>query len=284
MDIAQSKFTASFFEKNPSFAATSHVVEFTRPLIALGLSYFTFDRHYYDGGRIVLTNKPGWIRFYWESGLFKKAIFEVAPSQFSNGHIFWEWLNREPIYSAAAMHGIDHGVTLTRRHASHSDFFHFGTANSGAIDSSVVANNIDALHKFASIFEYKMKPLILAAEREKIFASDIDRPCLVEASDNFDLGAFEEKLSDLLGKRDVSRIYLGDEFGHRYLTRGEILLLERLVGGASCAEISERLNISGGAVNKHVKHIKEKLGCKTLCEIGFIVGRLGVGAHSFSGK
>lgn len=95
MDVAGSEFDTSFFEKNPSFTATDHVIEFTRPLRSLGLGYFTFDRHYNDGGRIVLTNHEQWIRFYWERGLFKSAIFEISPTQFANGHVLWEWLARE---------------------------------------------------------------------------------------------------------------------------------------------------------------------------------------------
>lgn len=273
-DVVQREFHASFFEKNPSFSATDHVIEVTRPLSFLGFGYFTFDRHYNDGGRIVLTNHAQWIRYYWERGLFKKAIFEVSPSKFTNGHVFWEWLNREPIYSAAAEHGI--GVTLTRRHASYCDFFHFGATNNKIIDGSVIENNIDRLHKFASIFVYKMKSHIFAAEKERIFTGVVDRPSVATNVGETDLNAFERDIGNLLGKRDASRIFLGEEFGHRYLTRGEVLLLEGLATGISCWEIAEKLNISSGAVDKHIKNIKEKLGCKTLCQVGFVVGRLGV--------
>jgi DNA-binding CsgD family transcriptional regulator len=278
MDVARSEFDASFFEKNPSFAATSHVIEITRPLSSLGLGYFTFDRHYIDGSRIALTNHAQWIRFYWEHGLFRKAIFEISPTQFANGHVFWEWLNREPIYSAAAEHGVDHGITLTKRHANYCDFFHFGATNNNIINSGTIINNIEKLHKFASIFIYKMKPIIRTAENDRIIACAVDRSCTATNMGKTDLDAFEKGLGNLLGKRDVSRTYLGEEFDHRYLTRAEVLLLEGLLTGASCLEISERLNISSGAVDKHVKNIKEKLCCKTLCQMGFIAGRLGVNA------
>lgn len=121
-----------------------------------------------------------------------------------------------------------------------------------------------------------MKPLILAAEKDRIFACAVDRPHVAESIGRAELDAFEAGLSNLLGKRDVSRIHLGEEFDHRYLTRGEVFLLKALVTGSSCLEISERLNISSGAVDKHVKNIKGKLDCKTLYQMGFVVGQLGV--------
>lgn len=278
MNIPRSEFDASFFEKNPSFAATGHVTELTRPLNSLGLGYFTFDRHFHDGGRIALTNHAQWIRFYWEHGLFKKAIFETSPIQFVNGHMLWEWLNREPIYSAAATHGIDHGITLIRRHEGYCDFFHFGAANNKSIDVAIIIDNIERLHKFASIFAYKAKPLILAAEKDKIFTCPADQPRIPTNIGKINVDVFEKGLSKLLGKRDASRTYLGEEFDHRYLTRCEFLLLEGLVTGTSCVEISERLNISSSAVDKHIKNIKEKLRCKSLCQMGFVVGQLGTNA------
>ncbi|TAM54246.1 MAG: LuxR family transcriptional regulator [Paraburkholderia sp.] len=285
MGSARSEFNESFFERNPSFAATSHVVEFTRPLISLGLGYFTFDRHYLDGSRVALTNHAQWIRFYWESGLFRRAVFENWPLQFSNGHILWNWLSREPIYSAAASHGIDNGVTITKRFQQYCDFFHFGALSNNSISDDIIVKNIEYLRRFVSLFEYKMKPLIRAAARDRIFACVSNGRCGQAAAGKVDIDAFEDGLSDLLGKRDTSRFYLGEEFGHRYLTRGEVILLKELTAGASCSEMSEKLNISNGAIDKHIKNIKEKLGCKTLCHLGFVVGRLDAKVmHSFSDK
>jgi len=274
MGVAKTEFSEYFFENNPSFTATDQVVEFTRPLRLLGLAYFTFDRHYADGSRIVLTNHAEWIRFYWESGLYKKAIFENSPAQFSNGHVFWEWLNREPIYSAAALRGIERGVTLTNKYPAHCDFFHFGAINNSSINGDLVLRNMDRLCQFTSIFVHKMKPLIAAAEKDKIFGCLPDSSSGSDLIGNVDFREFNELMIDLVGKRDFSRIYLGEEFDFHYLTRSEIGLLKSLIAGKSCSEISRAGNISVGAIDKRVKSIKEKLGCKTLCHLGFILGRL----------
>lgn len=274
MGEEKNQFSATFFENNPSFTATDQVVEFTRPLTLLGLAYFTFDRHYEDGGRIVLTNNAEWIRFYWESGLYQEAVFENSPTQFSNGHIFWEWLNREPIYSAAALRGIDHGVTLTKKYATHCDFFHFGAINNSSISGDFIFRNLDRLRRFVSIFVHKMNPLIVAAEKDRIFAHLPHLSPGFKAVDDIDLSRFDENMIDLIGKRDFSRIYLGKEFDFNYLTRGEMRLLKDLVAGRSCLEVSHATNISVGAIDKRIKSIKEKLGCKTLCHLGFVSGRL----------
>lgn len=269
-----SKFNDLFFKSNPSFTATNHIIEFTRPLNLLGLGYFTFDRHYADGGRIALTNHAKWIRHYWESGLFSGAVFEAAPMHFMNGHVLWSWLNREPIYSAAALHGIDHGVTLTKRHERYCDFFHFGSSGGETIENEFIMGNIEYLYRFASIFEHKMKYIIKEAEKDRIFSCEFGDNKLIVCEGDGDRNAFEENLRNCLTKRDASRIYLGEEFDYGHLTRGEIILLSEVASGTSCSDVSKKLNISSDAVNKHIKNIKEKLKCKTLCQVGFVVGQL----------
>lgn len=275
MGIEPSQFHTPLFDRNPSFAATNHVIELTRPLAALGLRYFTFDRHYSDGGRISLTNHAQWIKHYWQSGLFKRAIFEQTPTHFSSGYVLWDWLNREPVYSEAALHGINRGITLTKNHESHCDFFHFGATNDISITNEFIISNLTRLHRFAALFEHKMQAIIKNAEKEKIFPRIASDNLYTQYSSN-DVAhnVFEESLLGLLGKRDASRIYLGEEFDHCHLTRGEAMLIRELSSGVSCSDISKRLNISDDAVNKHIKSIKAKLGVKTLCQLGFIAGQL----------
>src|SRR3990172_10335885 len=127
------KLSEEFFQSHVTFTSVPDMVEITKPLAAIGLSYFTFDRTYQDGSHLRLTNAGQWIESYYRTELYKRAIFEKDPRLFSNGFVFWSWLNREPIYSAAAEHNIEHGLTIIEKHDQYADFYHFGTARNNFI-------------------------------------------------------------------------------------------------------------------------------------------------------
>jgi len=74
--------------------------------------------------------------------------------------------------------------------------------------------------------------------------------------------------------KNSPRIYPGDDFGNSYLTKKEFELVMLLAGGSTTAEAGFKLEISSDTINKHIKNIKEKLNCKTLCEVGFSVGKI----------
>jgi hypothetical protein len=103
----------SFYKTNPLFTSINIISEFTKPLKVLNMGYFTFDRHYHDNSRISLTNSGDWIKHYWKNKLYEGSIFEKDHLNFSNGHVLWNWLNREPVYSTASLYGIDNGITIT---------------------------------------------------------------------------------------------------------------------------------------------------------------------------
>jgi hypothetical protein len=91
----------NFYNSHVTFTSVPDIVQITRPLASIGLSYFTFDRTYDDNSHLRLTNAGKWIESYYRTELYKAAIFEKDPRLFSNGFVFWSCLNREPIYSAA---------------------------------------------------------------------------------------------------------------------------------------------------------------------------------------
>ncbi|MGC0153695.1 helix-turn-helix transcriptional regulator [Chromobacterium vaccinii] len=263
-----------FYATNPSFTATDAIIEFTRPLRSLKINYFTFDRHYQDGSRVVLTNAIDWIKHYWRKEMYKLAIFENAPSSFSDGHVFWNWLNREPIYSAAAQFGIDNGVTLIERHDKHCDFYHFGAINDNSVDNEYLMGKMYFLHKFMSLFKYKLQDVIHDASKSRIVLPDFAQANSQIRGSELNHAMLAADFHSLLDRRDVSRIYVGEEFGNAYLTTKELELMRELVKGASCAEASMQLGISSDAVNKHIKNIKDRLNCRSLCQLGFVMGKL----------
>jgi DNA-binding CsgD family transcriptional regulator len=264
----------SFYRSHVTFKSVPLITEITKPLTNIGLSYFTFDRTYQDGSHLRLTNAGKWIESYYRSELYKAAIFEKDPRLFRNGFVFWSWLNREPVYSAAAEHDIDHGLTIIERHEQYADFFHFGTTRSNFISPEDLVAKIDFLYRFIAFFKQKLRHLIITAENTRLLLP-------VNQDKQIELSELQQhrntgQLSELLKKTEVSRLYLGEDFDNAYLTRREIDILWLLTEGKKPIEISKRLGLSNRTLETHVKNIKDKFKCDTLFELGFTLGALGV--------
>ena len=263
-----------FYKNNPLFTSTGVIVEFSAPLTLLRLDYFTFDRHYCDGSRISLTNAADWIEYYWKAKLYESAIFEKDHLKFRDGHVFWSWLNRDPVYSAASLYGIDGGITISEKHENYCDFFNFGSVNNRSITDDYLVECLPWMHQFTGLFKYRMKDLISDAEKHKFPV-----PGIVNQSDCIQhvishANTLVDSQHKYIGQNNFSRIYLGDDFGNSYLTKKEFELVMLLAGGSTTAEAGFKLEISSDTINKHIKNITEKLNCKTLCEVGFSVGKI----------
>jgi DNA-binding NarL/FixJ family response regulator len=269
------------FTSNPSFTLTPEIVEFTKPLKSINLEYFTFDRHHADNSRTVLTNSIDWIKHYWIEKLYEKAVFERDTAKFCNGYVFWEWLNREPVYSEAALYGIDHGITIFNRHDRHYDFFHFAPKNNQLASNEHILQNLHVIYRFISIFKHRMQDAIHKAERHRIHLSVSNTSSTAISRENLlDYSLINPELNPLFEGKDTERIYLESGDKNSWLTKREFELIRLLTDGCLLSDISNKLEITEDTINKRIKTIKNKLNCKTLCEVGFVVGKL-VASHAY---
>jgi len=274
--MANSKLLdGKFYETNPLFTSTSVITEFIKPLKKLNLSYFTFDRHYIDNSRISLTTSVDWIRHYWEYKLYENSIFEKDHLKFSGGHVLWSWLSREPVYSTASLYGIDHGITITEKHEDYCDFLNFGSVNDDSVTSEHLIKNLPFLYQFTAFFKYRMKDLISNAENHKFHVAipPRDNSSRNEPDAEIDGKIFFQSMD----QKSPSRIYLNDDFESSYLTKKEFELASLLIRGFNSSAAAAKLGVSNDAVNKHVKNLKRKLNCSTLCELGFAMSKIGGG-------
>lgn len=260
----------NFYKKNITFTSVSDVKRISEPLLKqIGITYFTFDRTYQDGSHIRLTTAGKWIETYYREKLYDTAIFEKNPRMFTNSHVFWSWLQREPIYSAASAHDIDHGLTIIEPHETYTDFFHFGTPCHKGVSQEKLSSEIKNLHFFIALFREKAKDFLEQAHRERFILH-------IKSLTHINLMDFKGKIfdSNILRRPEVTRLYLGDEFDNMYLTKKEIEVLDMLTSGTTSVDIANQLVLSEKTVESHVKRIKEKLKCNTLCELGFTVAKL----------
>lgn len=260
-----------FFRSHITFTSVSEVAEIARPLANIGLTYFTFDRHYNDGSRMCLTNAGKWIEHYWRSGLFQAAVFEKDPMNFFNGYVFWDWLNREPIYSAASEHDIDHGITITEVHEQYSDFFHFGTNRRNNLYHEEIIKMMDSLYHFIAYFKQKTRNLVNQATAQKNkFPLHSEERQLIKLSD-LNIQASYGNLDDFLKNTSITKLYLGEQFNDAYLTRQEIHVLSELIKNDSFNDAAKAMKMSKRTFEYHISNVKRKLQAKTLVQLGYAI-------------
>ncbi len=260
----------NFYRNNITFTSVPDITAITEPLKKIGLGYFTFDRTYKDGSHIRLTNAGKWIESYYRKKLYDVAIFERDPKLFSDGYVFWAWLKREPVYSAAHEHNIAHGLTITQSHDLYCDFFHFGTTCDNFISPEILVTRLNNLYRFIALFKEKARQTIIAAEATRFILP-------ITALQHIKLADIKHKDQlNIFKMTDISRLYLGDELDNVYLTRREIEILGLLTSGKKPVDISKQFELSERTMETHIKNIKTKFKCNTLFELGFITGKLGI--------
>ncbi len=246
------------------------IKELLKGLVEIGITYFIFDRTYQDGSHIRLSSAGDWIEHYYRKKLYDVAIFEKNTKLFSAGFIFWSWLNRKPIYEDAALFDIDHGLTITEAHKSYCNFYQFGTKIDHYVSEENLLAKINYLHRFIAFFKQKANKLIQDAENNRFILP-------IQSNLYFHLSKSAFTLnSNQLKQSDLKRYYLGEEYNNSYLTAREVEIIINLQLGQRVSTIAEKLFISVKTIESHIKHIKEKLCCKTMFELGFTIHKLGI--------
>lgn len=218
---------------------------------------FNFIRLYSNGNAFYLCDNYEWLNYYLSHGYPAIGAFEQNTSLRSNEFVLWSALDdKDPIvvYSRE-LFNIKYGITLIRKFKEGFDFFNFGTANNSLSAFNIITSQLNDLNKFIDTFYDRSKSLILTMEKTPLNLKELK--C--------------EPLSS-----DVKKIYLGPMYNYSHLTEKEVSYLKNLTDGMTIPEIANLWNISPRTIEKHLENIKHKLGCRTQCELGYMVAKLGI--------
>lgn len=259
--------TDKFYQNHVTFTSTEDIKSLvSSELSGLGINYFTFDRTYNDGSHVKLTTAGAWIEHYYREKLYNACIFEIDHKLFAKGYLFWSWLNREPLYSAASLFDIDHGFTIIQPQEDCCDFFNFGTSRNNPISKHTLLSQMENFYHFVSLFYDKAQRIINEAARTRFIL-----PIKSQTEIYFDQLRDIHKPKSI---KSIQRLYLGEKFENVYLTNKEIQILFHLKDGAHVPEVAKKLDMSIRTAETHVNHIKEKLKCNTMFELGYATNSL----------
>jgi DNA-binding CsgD family transcriptional regulator len=155
------------------------------------------------------------------------------------------------------MFNIKYGVTLVRKFPGGCDYFNFGTTQDEHSVMEKMNTQLEELQRFSKIFYDKTQRILTTNQKHAL--------SLETFKCNSTTPVIENK-----------RLYLGPTYDYAHLTAKELTCLQNLIVGKTIPELAAELQTSARTIEKHIQNIKEKLHCKTQCELGYLAATLGI--------
>jgi hypothetical protein len=86
-------------KKHIVFTSSLDIEAICKPLLKLGISYFSFVRSFQDGSHIRLSNNPGWTQHYYRRQFYNVIMKQVPDSE---GNILWSSIDKYPLFHEAS--------------------------------------------------------------------------------------------------------------------------------------------------------------------------------------
>lgn len=230
--------------KDNHFFLTSaaDVKELVQPLTSLGITYFSYGRHYNDGGRIWLCNAPHIVVNYYKNKLYRMGNTENHPSHYQAQTVLWSTLPKQKVFEISKQLNVDNGLFTIRPEKDYCEFFGFATTRDNYQIINTYLTHIDVLYRYETFFKEKAMKLIHRAEENKIMLPFYDNtiPTVKSINSNFDM---KVKSSRLLSQRQYA-------------------CAELLLQGKTIKEIAKELTLSPRTVETYLNNLKSKFHCE----------------------
>ena len=207
------------------------------------ITFFAFARVFDDGSMIDISSSGEYSSFFYEKGLYKKAIVNrIIPG------INYVKKNKNPDVSfveevSVTDFDITNKLDCVQRGFNYSDTFIFGSSTSQIKESDrYYVYNQDKILKFISYFTQSAEDIIAMGYKHKFLLPNYECPI--------------HKI-----KRHFHQEMSGDGYDLG-LSAQEFLVLILYAGGSSAKQISDMLYKSVKTVETYVARIKEKTGYK----------------------
>lgn len=257
---------------NILFMGTNLINKICKPLSTmLDVPCFCYCKIYDDGSRIILSNLPNVISYFFEERHYLNTwYFNGAPaSAYNSGKNRWI-TERNDLTAGQSILDEDlkrhfklhEGVDYIEKTERFTEVFGFA-----ARTGHIYKINDHTFKHFNFAFKEQARNLIHAAEKEKIY---------IPLSSN---SVLPKKLTDLeadfIKKTPIKRYYISS-LPNVYLTPREIDCLQWYRKGKTSKEISILLKISARTIEHHVESVKRKLQCNNITQLIATAKNLGI--------
>jgi DNA-binding CsgD family transcriptional regulator len=240
-------------QNHPFLSLTPDMIELSKPLQQLGITYFTYTRSYDIGARIYLTTHRDALDSYFKEKWYLVGNVESNPSRYKPQVVFWSALPKQYIYdNCIRSRGIDHGIFMIEPHVNYCDFYGFATKKENNWVQNVYLNKIDQLKSFTLNFKNKASFIIKQAESSKIILP------------------FHDDCVEFLGNGmnpDSNEITFGKKLINTNLTHRQLRCARLLIQGKTIKEIGNQMELSSRTIEDHVNNLKTKFYCRNKSEL-----------------
>lgn len=244
-------------DRHPFLSATSAMREIAKPLLSLGITYFTYTKCEADGARTYLGTHPELMKLYLEKQYYLIGNIEAPPTKYRNQILFWNTLPKQHLYDELPRaHGIDHGIFLVNQEDDYCEFYGFAAPKGMDRVMNAYINNVDNLNNFVHYFKARAKSIIRQANACKLI--------LPFHNDSLDFvnkspGIFFDSLPS---KQEIT------------LSPRQMHCASLLLEGRQYKEIANTLGLSPRTIESHLEVLRVKLNCRNKAELLLKLSRL----------
>lgn len=239
------------------FTLSQDICALSAPLnLHLKIHYFAFKRTYDDGSKIYLFNHPLYYERWFSKRYYLIGNREARASYYENSYDLWDCLpDPYKLYAEGAEYfDIAHGLTITRKHEEHCDFFFFATHLENSYIRQLYFERRDIFERYCDYFISTSQDLIKKAEKYKIILP-LPEP-IKPFTPIVEINEFLKEIT--FSENDVSSCRL---------TKREIDCANLLAQGRTYKEIAKIYKLSPRTIEEHSYNIRQKLKCKNKSEL-----------------
>lgn len=221
--------------------------EIAKPLLALGITYFSYSRSTNDGGRLWLCTSSENVKSYYADGRYRIGNTECHPNSHHAQVVLWATLPNQRVYETTKQLGIDHGIFIIKPQQDCCEFLAFATTPNNYQIINTYLTNMDFLNKFGDYFKEKARSLIKKGEKNKLYLPYHNK--VISCVDNANLNSlFDSNYPTKLSPRQYSCAQL-------------------LLQGNNIKEIAKQLSLSPRTIETYIDNLKTKLRCQNKTEL-----------------
>ncbi|SRR5579883_86936 len=217
------------------------------PLSALGINYFSWDRHYNDGSRINLCSMAEDLENYYSNKLYVSGNTEAYPSSYQSQVVLWSTLPNQKVFEFIKQRGINNGIFLIDQHKDYCEFTSFAVKKETVDSVNLFLTHMEFLNKFKNYFKDHAKNIIKKGELNKIYIPYHQKP-LPKINEYDQIPAFDIKSNLKLSPRQHSCAKL-------------------ILAGKTANEIAESLSLSTRTIESYINNLKIKLNCANRADL-----------------
>lgn len=238
-----------------TLTAANKITRICKPLKSIGVDFFRYMKLFNDGSRIILTNQPSVMQYYYEEGNYETTWHDNSnpASAYQSRCNIWAIKSlansidqKQLEQNLRKFFNLTQGVAYIFKQVDSLELFDFSDS-----DFHVYDINPDIYRRFMFYFKEQAYKIIRDAHYEKI------RVPITKSSSNCKTPNEEQ----LIKSMPIKKYHLNGNLEGKYLTCREVNCINWCVKGKSAEEIAILLGTSKKTIERHMENIKQKLNC-----------------------